>query len=167
MRRLDNPALVPLGCCSAEKTNCPGHCNGKGHHPLTVTIGIGSKTPCLALATTNRRSPSMVGQSISVTEAFQLLAAFFNHLLRSRSSCFAESSQASIKMGEQFSRCLRGCFNAWLHWVPERKRKMENWFWCFFKCQMSNPGGWMWTRMLYVWDEMKILGGGVGGQCWF
>ena len=96
--------------CREDKLSRP--LQWKSHHPLTVTIGIGSKTPCLALPTTNRRSPSMVGQSISVTEAFQLLAAFFNHLLRSRSSCFAESSQASIKMGEQFSRCLRGCFNA-------------------------------------------------------
>ena len=160
MRRLDNPHMAPRGQRSAEKTNCPGHCNGKGHHSLTVTIGIGSKTPCLALPTTNRRSPSMVGQSqwLRLSSSWLPFLIIFcgEFLFRWKFASLDKNGRTILAM---FKRMLQRTFilPGYIGCQKERE-KWKNWFWCFFKCQMSNPGGWLWTRMLYVWDKMKILG---------
>ena len=146
--------------CREDKLSRP--LQWKSHHPLT--IGIGSKTPCLALATTNRRSPSMVGQSISVTELSSswlpfLIIFWGEFLFRWKFASLDKNGRTILAMFLKEDAPTH-LYSAWLHWVPETRNQKngKNWFWCFFKCQMSNPGGWLWTRMLYVWDKMKILG---------
>ena len=165
MRRLDKPALVPRECCSAEKTNCPGHCNEKVITHWQLELGARLLAwRCLRPTGGAQAWWGSLSQWLRLSSSWLPFLIIFcgEFLFRWKFASLDKNGRTILAMFKRMLQrtfILPGCIGC-----QKEREKWKNWFWCFFKCQMSNPGGWLWTRMLYVWDKMKILGGGVGGS---